>query len=322
MKTVRVTGKTVEEAVAEGIAQLGISREEAIVHVVEEPSGGLFGLLRRKQAVVDVSCMDDEGAAQQFLDELAQEGREAAARAKAENAAAVQGLSPADEAKAADEVPAAQADAPQAEETPAAEAAAEEAPQAEAAPAEEPAPAEEDAAPDGEAEEEPAGERRPSRRDETPFSQEEQNATAEEAKKFLAGVFKGMGLDVTMEKMTNEERILLNLRGRGLGILIGKHGQTLNALQYLTNLAAGRLYHHRYFVMLDVENYRSRREQTLTALARRLAEKAKRTGQPVELEPMEPGERRIIHLALQHDPDVATDSEGEGSYRHVVIHVK
>lgn len=321
MKTVRVTGKTVEEAVAEGIARLGISREEAIVHVVEEPSGGLFGLLRRKQAVVDVSCMDDEGAAQQFLDELAQEGREAAARAKAENAAAVQGLASADEAEAAEKAPAAQADAPQAEETPAAEPAAD-APQAEAASAEEAAPAEEDAAADGEAAEEPAEEGRKARRDETPFSQEEQNATAEEAKKFLAGVFRGMGLDVTMEKMTNEERILLNLRGRGLGILIGKHGQTLNALQYLTNLAAGRLYHHRYFVMLDVENYRSRREQTLTALARRLAEKAKRTGQPVELEPMEPGERRIIHLALQHDPDVATDSEGEGSYRHVVIHAK
>ncbi len=321
MKTVRVTGKTVEEAVAEGIARLGISREEAIVHVVEEPSGGLFGLLRRKQAVVDVSCMDDEGAAQQFLDELAQEGREAAARAKAENAAAVQGLASADEAEAADEASAAQADAPQAEETPAAEPAAD-APQAEAASAEETAPAGEDAAADGEAAEAPAEEGRKARRDETPFSQEEQNATAEEAKKFLAGVFRGMGLDVTMEKMTNEERILLNLRGRGLGILIGKHGQTLNALQYLTNLAAGRLYHHRYFVMLDVENYRSRREQTLTALARRLAEKAKRTGQPVELEPMEPGERRIIHLALQHDPDVATDSEGEGSYRHVVIHAK
>lgn len=314
MKTVRVTGKTVEEAVAEGIAQLGISREEAIVHVVEEPSGGLFGLLRRKQAVVDVSCMDDEGAAQQFLNELAQEGREAAARAKAENAAAVQGLASADEAEAAEEAPAAQADAPQAEEMPAAEPAAD-APQAEAASAEE-------AAADGEAAEEPAEEGRKARRDETPFSQEEQNATAEEAKKFLTGVFRGMGLDVTMEKMTNEERILLNLRGRGLGILIGKHGQTLNALQYLTNLAAGRLYHHRYFVMLDVENYRSRWEQTLTALARRLAEKAKRTGQPVELEPMEPGERRIIHLALQHDPDVATDSEGEGSYRHVVIHAK
>lgn len=314
MKTVRVTGKTVEEAVAEGLSQLGISREAAIVHVVEEPSGGLFGLLRRKQAVVDVSCMDGESADRAFLDELAQEGREAAAKAIAENAAAVQA---APEEAPAPEAPA--AEAPQAEEAAPAEApAAEE--ETEAAPAEEPAPeaAEEEAAAPAEEETETAA----PRRSEAPFSQEEQNATAEEAKKFLAGVFRGMGLEVAMEKMTNEERILLNLRGKGLGILIGKHGQTLNALQYLTNLAAGRLYHHRYFVVLDVENYRARREQTLTALACRLADKAKRTGLPVELEPMEPGERRIIHLALQNDPDVVTDSEGEGSYRHVVIHGK
>lgn len=314
MKTVRVTGKTVEEAVAEGLSQLGISREAAIVHVVEEPSGGLFGLLRRKQAVVDVSCMDGESADRAFLDELAQEGREAAAKAIAENAAAVQA---APEEAPAPKAPA--AEAPQAEEAAPAEAPAAEA-EAEAAPAEEPAPeaAEEETAAPAEEETETAA----PRRSEAPFSQEEQNATAEEAKKFLAGVFKGMGLEVAMEKMTNEERILLNLRGKGLGILIGKHGQTLNALQYLTNLAAGRLYHHRYFVVLDVENYRARREQTLTALARRLADKAKRTGLPVELEPMEPGERRIIHLALQNDPDVVTGSEGEGSYRHVVIHGK
>lgn len=305
MKTVRVTGKTVEDAVAEGLAQLGITRAEAIVHVIEEPSGGLFGLLRRKQAVVDVSCLENEGSAEDFLRQLAREGQAAAEKVKAENAAAVK---PAEEA--APEAPADEAaPAPEAAAEPAAEAApAEDAPQT--APAEE---AEEDAAEDGD--EAP-------RRAETPFSQEEQNATAEEAKQFLAGVFQGMGLEVTMEKMTNEERILLNLRGKGLGILIGKHGQTLNALQYLTNLAAGRLYHHRYFVMLDVENYRARREQTLTALARRLADKAKRTGMPVELEPMEPGERRIIHLALQNDPGVVTGSEGEGSYRHVVIHAK
>lgn len=314
MKTVRVTGKTVEEAVAEGLSQLGISREAAIVHVVEEPSGGLFGLLRRKQAVVDVSCMDGESADRAFLDELAQEGREAAAKAIAENAAAVQA---APEEAPAPEAPA--AEAPQAEEAAPAEAPAAEA-ETEAAPAEDPASeaAEEETEAPAEEETETAA----PRRSEAPFSQEEQNATAEEAKKFLAGVFKGMGLEVAMEKMTNEERILLNLRGKGLGILIGKHGQTLNALQYLTNLAAGRLYHHRYFVVLDVENYRARREQTLTALARRLADKAKRTGLPVELEPMEPGERRIIHLALQNDPDVVTDSEGEGSYRHVVIHGK
>ena len=89
--------------------------------------------------------------------------------------------------------------------------------------------------------------------------QEEQDKTAEEAKKFLASVFKGMHLDVTMECLMNEERILLNLHGEGLGILIGKHGQTLDALQYLTNLAAGKAFHHHYFVLLDVENYRERR---------------------------------------------------------------
>lgn len=291
MRTVRVTGKTVEEAVAEGLAQLGITRAEAIVHVVEEPSGGLFGLLRRKQAVVDVSAEDSR------------EDLEKAVRQLVSEAAAV----PAETAEAAEP-----AEVKEPEETEAEEAA--------PAEAETEAPAEETAE---EAKKEEADEEAPAKaREERPFSAEEQNETAEEAKKFLAGVFKGMDLDVTMEKMVNEERILLNLRGKGLGILIGKHGQTLNALQYLTNLAAGRLYHHRYFVMLDVENYRSRREQTLTALAKRLAEKAKRTGESVELEPMEPGERRIIHLALQADPDIVTDSEGEGSGRHVVIRLK
>lgn len=293
MRTVRVTGKTVEEAVAEGLAQLGITRAEAIVHVVEEPSGGLFGLLRRKQAVVDVSAEDSR------------EDLEKAVRQLVSEAAAV----PAETAEAEEAAEAAEpAEAKEPEETE----------------AEEAAPAEaETEAPAEEAKKEEADEEAPAKaREERPFSAEEQNETAEEAKKFLAGVFKGMDLDVTMEKMVNEERILLNLRGKGLGILIGKHGQTLNALQYLTNLAAGRLYHHRYFVMLDVENYRSRREQTLTALAKRLAEKAKRTGESVELEPMEPGERRIIHLALQADPDIVTDSEGEGSGRHVVIRLK
>lgn len=297
MRTVRVTGKTVEEAVAEGLAQLGITRAEAIVHVVEEPSGGLFGLLRRKQAVVDVSAEDSR------------EDLEKAVRQLVSEAAAV----PAETAEAEEAAEAAEpAEVKEPEETEAEEAA--------PAEAETEAPAEETAE---EAKNEEADEEAPAKvREERPFSAEEQNETAEEAKKFLAGVFKGMDLDVTMEKMVNEERILLNLRGKGLGILIGKHGQTLNALQYLTNLAAGRLYHHRYFVMLDVENYRSRREQTLTALAKRLAEKAKRTGESVELEPMEPGERRIIHLALQADPDIVTDSEGEGSGRHVVIRLK
>ena len=270
MKTVRTTAKTIEAAVAEGLKQLGISREEAVVHVVEQPSSGLFGLIHKKMAVVDISAPDEEAAVEEPKEEPAP------------------------------------AEAPKAE-TPAEEPSVKEAP----------APMTEDPkeapAPDKAEQTEKKG------REEFVFKQEEQDKTAEEAKKFLASVFKGMHLDVTMECLMNEERILLNLHGEGLGILIGKHGQTLDALQYLTNLAAGKAFHHHYFVLLDVENYRERRKDTLEALARRLAGKVKRTGEPVKLEPMAAGERRIIHLALQDDGAVTTESEGEAPHRYVVI---
>ena len=242
MRTVRITAKTIEAAVAEGLEKLGISREEAVVHVVEQPSSGLFGLIHKKMAVVDISAPDEE---------------------------------------------------------------AEEDTVEEASPAEE-APAEEKKA----------------EREEPTFDPEEQKKVAEEAKTFLAGVFAGMHLAVTMECRMTEDRIMINLVGDGLGILIGKHGQTLDALQYLTNLAAGKSFRHHYFILLDVENYRERRQDTLEALARRLAGKVKRTGEEIRLEPMAAGERRIIHLALQDDHAVSTDSEGEAPYRYVVIRPK
>ncbi len=170
-------------------------------------------------------------------------------------------------------------------------------------------------------EEAPAEEKK-AEREEPTFDPEEQKKVAEEAKTFLAGVFAGMHLAVTMECRMTEERIMINLVGDGLGILIGKHGQTLDALQYLTNLAAGKSFRHHYFILLDVENYRERRQDTLEALARRLAGKVKRTGEEIRLEPMAAGERRIIHLALQDDHAVSTDSEGEAPYRYVVIRPK
>ena len=154
------------------------------------------------------------------------------------------------------------------------------------------------------------------------MSAEEQNETAEAARTFLMNVFHAMDIDITIEKMLSKEHILLTLHGERLGLLIGKRGQTLEALQYLTNLAAGKLYHHNYFVMLDIENYRERRRQTLENLAARCAAKAKRTGQPVRLEPMSAGERRIIHMALKEDRLISTDSEGERPYRYVVIKLK
>lgn len=278
MRTVRITAKTIEAAVAEGLQKLGISREEAVVHVVEQPSSGLFGLIHKKMAVVDISAPDEE-----VPEDTATEAAPAEV-AKAEE--------PVEEVKEEKPVEAAKAEEKPAEEAPAEEKV--------EAPAEE----------------------KKAEREEPSFDPEEQKKVAEEAKTFLAGVFAGMHLVVTMECRMTEERIMINLVGDGLGILIGKHGQTLDALQYLTNLAAGKSFRHHYFILLDVENYRERRQDTLEALARRLAGKVKRTGEEVRLEPMAAGERRIIHLALQDDHAVSTDSEGEAPYRYVVIRPK
>ncbi len=144
----------------------------------------------------------------------------------------------------------------------------------------------------------------------------------EEAKKFLESVFKAMNISVFMEKMTHDDHVVLNLRGEDLGVLIGKHGQTLDALQYLTNLAANRDAAERSRIILDVEDYRKRRAETLSRLAMRLADKVKRRGERVVLEPMSPQERKIIHMALQDDSRIVTYSEGDEPYRKVVIALK
>ena len=113
---------------------------------------------------------------------------------------------------------------------------------------------------------------------------------------------------------------MFNLAGEDLGILIGKHGQTLDSLQYLTNLAANRgVSEGRVRIIIDIENYRSRREETLTRLAGHLAEKACRIGDEVHLEPMNRHERKIIHMALQDNRRVTTFSAGDEPRRYVVI---
>ncbi|WP_425059448.1 hypothetical protein SCACP_41470 [Sporomusa carbonis] len=144
----------------------------------------------------------------------------------------------------------------------------------------------------------------------------------EEARLFLNQVFKAMNIAVHMEKMTHNDHVVINLRGDDLGVLIGKHGQTLDALQYLTNLAANRDADERCRIILDVEDYRKRRAETLSRLAMRLADKVKRRGERVVLEPMSPQERKIIHMALQNDNRIVTYSEGDEPYRKVVIALK
>lgn len=143
------------------------------------------------------------------------------------------------------------------------------------------------------------------------------------AQEFLQNIFTAMNIEVAIEKIAAEEGIIFNLHGQDLGILIGKHGQTLDALQYLTNLAANRdIEQDRVKIVVDVEDYRKRREETLYRLAERLADKVKRRGERVVLEPMSRHERKIIHMALQEDKRISTYSEGEEPYRKVVIALK
>ena len=143
-------------------------------------------------------------------------------------------------------------------------------------------------------------------------------------KQFLSDLFQSMHIAVELEVAVPEEEgpVAVNLRGEDLGILIGKHGQTLDALQYLTNLAANRDAEEKIKFVIDVEEYRRRRAETLTRLAQRLASKVKRMGEPVVLEPMTPHERKIIHMALQDDRRISTYSEGEEPNRKVVIALK
>lgn len=139
------------------------------------------------------------------------------------------------------------------------------------------------------------------------------------AVEFLENVFQKMGVAVKTEISQTDEFLHLAFTGDDLGILIGRRGETLDALQYLANLVVSKKVVPKVRIVLDVEGYRRRREETLVKLAQRLADKVKKTGHNIVLEPMSPHERRIIHTALQNDLKVRTYSEGEEPYRKVII---
>ncbi len=144
------------------------------------------------------------------------------------------------------------------------------------------------------------------------------------AKSFLDRVFKAMGIDAQAEVEYDKdgESVDINIVGKDMGVLIGKRGQTLDSLQYLTSLVINKSNEGYLKVKLDTENYRERRKDTLENLAKNIASKVKRTHKAVSLEPMNPYERRIIHSALQNDRYVETHSEGDEPFRKVVISMK
>lgn len=297
MAFVEKTGKSVEDAVAEALKELNITAEQADVEIIEEGKKGFFGF-GRKDAKVRVSVKEQAVLAPQAPEKTVGEATAEAVKAVKEAAAiAVNTVS-----KKADSVKTEAVSAAD-EFTKKAAAAKEQAVDSAISALE-------------------------SLKSERPVRELRRYAVNDEAvnaaKEFLQKVFNAMKIDVVMEKFINKNdgSVTFKLHGDDMGILIGKHGQTLDSLQYLTNLVANKNSSERVRVIIDVEDYRDRRVETLSRLAVRLADKVKRTGERVALEPMNPHERKIIHMALQGDRRVTTLSEGDDPYRHVVIELK
>lgn len=144
-----------------------------------------------------------------------------------------------------------------------------------------------------------------------------------EAKEFLRDILNCMNIKAEIRIKEENNVIKITLTGPNMGILIGYRGETLDSLQYLTSLVVNKGHDMEYKrIVLDTENYRLKREETLNRLAGRIAEKVRKTGKYVKLEPMNPYERRVIHSALQNEKDVLTYSEGEEPYRRVVVDLK
>lgn len=143
--------------------------------------------------------------------------------------------------------------------------------------------------------------------------------TAAKAKEILDGILTRMGLEYPVEVIENEESVTLRISGDGSGLLIGRGGQTLDAIQYIINKAINKARFDRRIIILDTEEYRGKREEYLLSLASKLAGKVKKSRKPVTISNMSARDRRIIHLALKDDPSLLTKSRGEGAYRKIVI---
>ncbi len=283
MDFIEVFGKTVDEAISKGCTMLGLSRDDIEVTVLEEPSSGFLGF-GKKEARLRITPKGSDGketveVTSSFVEKIKDKAESVEERFD-EITDRLEDTFEAISDRIEDKFETLL------EKTPFA---------------------------DKEDDEEEENHSVPT------ASPEEIAQIADTGRQFLYSVFEKMNLKVMIEKMISSDRITFQVHGEDLGILIGKHGQTLDSLQYLTNLVANKGMANRCYIIVDVENYRSRREETLVQLAKRLGDKVRRTKKRVVLEPMNAYERKIIHLTLQDMPKVKTDSEGEGSYRHVVI---
>ena len=308
MRQYEASARTKEEAIELGLQELGVSIGDVDVLVVEEGSKGLFGLFGSRPVKVRLTVKDsEEDPLGDLLEEKPAKKPEKKAEKKPEKKAEKKPEKKA-EKKQEEKKPVAKAEEKKAEEKKPAEKKAEKKPAEKktdsAAPAEK-------------------QEIRTLEKPEVtmiPADQLDAESPAGVAREFLGELTKLMGVDVTIDMGTDAEGNVYGfMQGDTLGILIGRRGETLDALQYLTSLKVNRGRDSYTRVTLDTENYRAKREDTLIRLANRMANRALSTGRKVSLEPMNPYERRIIHFALQQNEGVTTHSEGDEPNRHVVI---
>ena len=320
------TGKTVEEAIEAALFALRLPEEHCTVEILEEPSNGFFGLIGKRAAKVRVTAKEETPSLKKEFFPIEDDGMDAT---ESYSAHAEEEPSEKDLEK---ETVFTQHPMPERSMSAASREDSSKGTSGIIDRGFSYAPSREDRS-FSELRHERFSSGRRSYASESSYSRVEKNRTSEnpidaeaslkKAEDFLQQIFGVMELDVSMERRERPHSFELNLSGHNLGILIGKHGQTLDALQYLVNLAANQgATEDRVRIILDIENYRERREETLCRLATRLAERCCRTNQRVVLEPMNRHERKIIHLALQENHRVLTYSAGDEPFRKVVIEPK
>lgn len=255
MSKIVATGKTIEEAVAQGLARLGVSQDRVSVQILSQPSRGFLGLFGVKEAKVELTLLPDRAGGESHHP-MTSSSQQSAPAAEVK-------VSHASTATAPTSVATMEESRTEAAET---------------------------------------------KKD--PY---------EEAISFLRETGQAMGLDITVEQEKGKDFTTLHISGTGLGLMIGRRGQTLDALQYLANIVANRYSDSYLRIVLDAENFRERRKKTLEDLADRLAGRVLKSRKEVVLEPMPAAERKIIHARLQSHGGVKTYSKGEEPNRRVVI---
>ena len=295
MESIEVSAKTIEDAVLEAAIQLGTTRDKVAYEVITQPTSGFLGIGGRK-AVIRAHQKSDEEI-------------EAKEKADKEMEKLLNRVNEKKEAPKPSE-PVKKTEAPKKQEKPV------EAKKQAVPKSEEPKAALASAVKEEKKAVDPASAPKPDK-PAVPVD----TAPVE---KFLKDVFGAMGMEVTVNITQNpqDREMNITLDGADMGVLIGKRGQTLDSLQYLSSLVVNKNTEDYIRVKVDTENYRERRKATLENLAKNIAQKVKRTRKPVSLEPMNPYERRVIHSALQNDKYVCTHSEGEEPYRRVVVTLK